>query len=179
MIYNLNITDPRFSSVSDVVLANYQDFDFENLQNINGNNDAYPGSIYLCDLNNLDDCNEVTLNAARGLINHVETQHNLFCTLSVYYPATGGHIDWHDNSNFEFYNAICTYSHSGNSFFEYMLNGEIHRINDPVGWTVKKTKWSNSEKVPHRAMSNDHRITFSFSSTDEELIDIFISSITE
>jgi len=87
--------------------------------------------------------------------------------LAAYYP-TGGHIGWHTNSNFLGYNILLTYSQTGDSFFEYVnSDGDITRINDPVGWSYKITEWGQgADKVWHRAHAECNRLTITFFSKE-------------
>jgi len=97
----------------------------------------------------------------------IETQ----IALASYYP-TGGHIGWHTNSNFLGYNILLTYSETGDSFFEYVNSeGNVTRIDDPVGWSYKITEWGKgADKVWHRARAQCNRITITFFSKDESNI---------
>ncbi len=178
MVSNISIVDSRFNNISNAVLDNYSSFNYFDISGQN-RGEAFPESIYLCDLIDSDGPNQTVLDIARQFRYDIIDEYNLLCTLFVYYPSNNGHINWHTNENFDYYNAICTYSQSGNSFFEYKNGQEIIRINDDVGWSVKKTKWERGDsKVPHRAVSNDHRITVTFSSSVESEVDAFIENIT-
>lgn len=177
MVSNISIVDSRFSDISSAVLKNYNSFNYFDISGQN-RGDAFPESIYLCDLIDADGPNQTVLDIARQFRYDIIDEHNLLCTMFVYYPSNNGHINWHTNENLDYYNAICTYSQSGNSFFEYKNGEETIRVNDDVGWSVKKTKWSKTNVVPHRAVSSDHRITITFSSSIESEIDAFIENIT-
>lgn len=177
MVSNISIVDSRFNNISNAVLDNYSSFNYFDISGQN-RGDAFPESIYLCNLIDADGPNQTVLDIARQFRYDIIDEYNLLCTLFVYYPSNNGHINWHTNENFDYYNAICTYSQSGNSFFEYKNGEETVRINDDIGWSVKKTKWSRTNTVPHRAVSNDHRITITFSSSVESEVDAFIENIT-
>jgi hypothetical protein len=177
MVSNISIVDSRFNDISDAVLENYSSFNYSDISGVN-RGDAFPESIYLCNLIEADGPNQTVLDIARQFRYDIIDQYNLLCTLFVYYPSNNGHINWHTNENFDYYNAICTYSQAGNSFFEYRDGEETIRVNDDIGWSVKKTKWSKTNVVPHRAISNDNRITITFSSSVESEIDEFIENIT-
>jgi hypothetical protein len=177
MVSNISIVDSRFNNISNAVLDNYSSFNYFDISGQN-RGDAFPESIYLCNLIDADGPNQTVLDIARQFRYDIIDEYNLLCTLFVYYPSSNGHINWHTNENFEYYNAICTYSQTGNSFFEYRDGEETIRINDNIGWSVKKTKWSRTNVVPHRAVSNDHRITITFSSSIESEVDAFIENIT-
>lgn len=103
--------------------------------------------------------------------------YNLEVTVAAYYPP-GGFIGWHTNENIPWHNAICTYSSTGSSFFEYKVKDNIIRIDDLQGWSVKYLKWGKETPVWHRAVANDQRITITFSSPDKQNIDKFITDIT-
>lgn len=177
MVSNISIVDSRFSDISSAVLKNYNSFNYFDISGQN-RGDAFPESIYLCDLIDADGPNQTVLDIARQFRYDIIDEHNLLCTMFVYYPSNNGHINWHTNENLDYYNAICTYSQSGNSFFEYKNGEKTIRVNDDIGWSVKKTKWSKTNVVPHRAVSSDHRITITFSSSIESEIDAFIENIT-
>ena len=91
--------------------------------------------------------------------------------IAGYYPA-GGHIGWHTNSNFAGYNILLTYSDTGDSFFEYVNSeGNVTRLDDPVGWSYKIIKWGiGADKVWHRAHAQCDRMIITFFSTDESNI---------
>lgn len=138
-------------------------------------NTSYPDSMNLANLFYCDEVGQTLCTITRQIIQEIETDYSLDTTLAVYYP-TDGFIDWHTNENFELYNAICTFSESGNSFFEYENNGSVVRVTDPVGWSVKKSKWGEEDPINHRAVANgDRRITLTFSSKVEADVDAFIS----
>lgn len=99
-------------------------------------------------------------------------------TLAAFYPA-GGFIGWHTNSNFERYNAIITFSDTGDGYFEYVDpdSGKIIKVDDKPGMTIKKTRWTHSNPIWHRAYTNCRRITICLSSRSEEKIDDLIKNI--
>ena len=135
----------------------------------------YPNSLKLANLVDCDEVGEALCSVTRQLIAEIDFAYSLDSTLAAYYPPDG-FIDWHTNANFELYNAICTYSQSGNSFFEYEEGGNTTRVNDPIGWSVKKSKWGEEAPINHRAVANgDRRITLTFSSKVEADVDAFIS----
>jgi len=135
----------------------------------------YPNSLKLANLIDCDEVGETLCSVTRQLIGEIDFAYSLESTLAAYYPADG-FIDWHTNSNFELYNAICTFSENGNSFFEYEDGGSVVRVTDPVGWSVKKSKWGEENPINHRGVANgDRRITLTFSSKVETDVDAFIS----
>lgn len=136
---------------------------------------AMPSAMNLVPLTDIEHAGLEVAVPCRELIQEIEEEYGLMCTVAAYYPP-GGFIGWHTNENVEMYNAICTYSHEGNSFFEYKNNSDnVIRVDDTPGWTVKITRWSRSEPVDHRAASDDHRITFTFSHKDSEPINEFVT----
>ena len=181
MGYNrLNITDVRFTTVSTTVLANVDALSLLQKGNIEAedieNTSSLPQNFSLVELTDLDNTIPLVRDITYSLINDIESQ-NLHCTLASYYPA-GGFIGWHTNSNTNLYNAICTFSDTGNSYFEYEESGNVVNTQDQIGWNVKKTFWSSDTPVKHRAVSNCNRITITFSSQNEEIIDTLIANIT-
>lgn len=176
----LNITDQRFNSISNTVIANTGSLNLiskgsAELDDIN-NNTSLPKNFSLVELTDLDCVTSEVRSLVYSLIQD-EEQQNLVCTLASYYPA-GGFIGWHTNKNSNMYNAICTFSDTGNSFFEYVEAGTTVNTSDQTGWSVKKTFWSSDNPVKHRAVSNCNRITITFSSKDEGLIDTLLTKIT-
>jgi hypothetical protein len=177
MINNTVIIDTRFDDFSNNVLANKNAItllSFDNIETF----DSFPKSINLANLTDIDSAGLNLAVIAREFVGSIEQEFDLNCTLCSYYPP-GGFIDWHTNQNFNYYNAICTFSLTGESGFEYKdENNSVVTVNDLIGWSVKKTYWSNNPIVWHRAYSNDDRITCAFSSHDESKVDAFIGSIT-
>ena len=177
MASNTPITDSRFTSLSDLVLANASEFSPLVKESDDETVGALPKQFKACIITDVDQANMTVIDAARTLVSDIEQEHNLVCTLCAYYPIDG-HIGWHTNRNVDYYNAICTYSRNGDSFFEYEEDGEVIRVDDTVGWSVKKTYWTSDNPVPHRAVSNTDRITITFSSNVESDIINFMESIT-
>lgn len=181
MVYKLlNITDQRFNSISNTIieassslsLLERGSMGLENVDTIS----ILPKNFSLVELNDGDNTTPEILSLVNSLIQE-EEQQDLYCTLASYYPA-GGFIGWHTNSNYNLYNAICTFSDTGNSFFEYVDVENIINTPDRIGWSVKKTFWSLNNPIKHRAVSNCNRITITFSSKNEMLIDALITKIT-
>lgn len=136
---------------------------------------SMPSSINLVPLTDIESASIAIAIPCRELVQEIEDQYGLITTVAAYYPPEG-FIGWHTNENVEMYNAICTYSHTGNSFFEYEdSNGDAVRVHDTPGWTVKVTKWGKDDPVNHRAVSNDDRITFTFSHQQSTPIEQFIT----
>jgi len=179
MEYNLiKITDNRFLNISNTILSNKKDL--VNIINGNIEDDNIEEISYLPKKYNITDLTDTStpspiLTVVQNFIDTEETS-DLFCNLAAYY-GKGGFIGWHTNSNYNLYNAICTFSDNGDSYFQYIKDGKIITINDNEGWYVKKSYWSNNIKVPHRAVSNCNRITITFSSNNENIIDDFIKKI--
>lgn len=176
MINNTTINDDRFINFSNAVLSSVDSttvMSFENIETF----DSFPKNISLVDLMDIDSAGDCVV-TARDFVNSIEQEYDLQCTLCAYYPPDG-FIDWHTNQNVNYYNAICTFSLSGNSGFEYKnTENNVVSISDSVGWAVKKTFWGSSPVTWHRAYSNDQRITCTFSSSDESKVQAFIESIT-
>lgn len=128
-----------------------------------------PRKLKLVSIMSYDYPNNEDYGKARKFI-HESVPDNCECMHACYYPP-GGHIGWHTNSNFVGYNILLTYSETGDSFFEYVNNNEVIRVNDPIGWSYKIIKWGvNEEKVWHRAEANCNRITITYYS--ENLVNI-------
>lgn len=106
-------------------------------------------------------------------VGRIESFYNLQCMLAVYYPPNGG-LDWHTNEDANMHNAICTYSTSKESFIQLKDRKIYDKENE---WTVKYTYWTVDDPIPHRVFSFGHRITFAFSSPDEDLVRNFINRL--
>lgn len=177
---NKIIKDNRFYNLSNLVLSKKKnDFSFLDIKDNKIGGDAYPSNIYGCNLIDAEGPPIDILEMSRNLIKEIENEYNVESTLFLYYPP-GGILDWHTNQNFEYYNAICTFSKNGKSFFEYIDdNNKTIRIIDSKGWFVKKSKWGIEKPVFHRALSEeDERITVTFSSLNEEKINKLIENLT-
>jgi len=174
-ISTTQFSNTKFNTLSSYVMSTLDSAIFPmSLENIS-QSPAYPDSLKLANLTDCDEVGEVLCSNTRSIIEEIEFAYDLDSTLAAYYPSDG-FIGWHTNANFELYNAICTYSQSGNSFFEYEIGGDITRVNDLIGWSVKKSKWSEQSPINHRAVANgDRRITLTFSSKSENDVDSFIS----
>lgn len=176
MIYNRKITDGRFDNISDLIIQKSGDLELVEITSEDTELGYWPKSMKLCNL--VDGVNPTeVLDVIRPFVEQIEQEYNLICTICVYYPSDG-YIGWHTNDNFQFYNAICSFSTDGKSFFEHIKDNESQKIYDDIGWYVKKTKWSKENSVPHRAVSSEHRITITFSSKNESDCDKFIEDIT-
>lgn len=116
-------------------------------------------------------------NSFREFKENICEKYNLEVTVAAYYPP-GGYIDWHTNENIPWHNAICTYSETGASFFEYKNKNNVITVQDLKGWSVKYLKWEKQDPVWHRAIAEDKRITITFSSPEKENVDRFIADIT-
>lgn len=180
MDYSLtNITNNIFTEISNSILQYKNNFSF--LSQGTKEQDTYsnctnnPKNYYLADLSTTE-CTPLPVKVeVTDVINDIETS-NLSCTLASYYPEEG-FIGWHTNSNFSFFNAICTFSDLGKSGFKYLDGNTVVEIQDNIGWSVKKTEWSSSSPTPHFAFSDCNRITITFSSSNEEIIDSFIEEL--
>lgn len=87
--------------------------------------------------------------------------------LNACYPP-GGFIAWHNNANAPGYNIICTYSETGEGWFDYwdLEKKERVRIQDKPGWQAKMTyfgPYDNPENIVYHAAYTDcYRITVAF-----------------
>lgn len=174
---NISITDSRFLDLSNTIISNHSNFNVTDVQSDDDTISSLPKSFKACVITDVDEVDMETLEQARNFIQEIENEYDLHCMLAVYYPSDG-FIGWHTNQNVNVYNAICTFSDDGNSFFEYIDGEETIQMNDNIGWFVKKSHWQNINPVPHRAVSSNHRITLTFASQSEEKIDRFIDEIT-
>lgn len=174
---NISITDTRFLDLSNTIISNHSNFNVTDIQSDDDTIGSLPKSFKACVITDVDEVDMETLEQARNFIQEIENEYDLHCMLAVYYPSDG-FIGWHTNQNVNVYNAICTFSDDGNSFFEYRDGEETIQMNDNIGWFVKKSHWQNINPVPHRAVSSNHRITLTFASQSEEKIDRFINEIT-
>ena len=178
MIQADNVIHSIFEEFSNLVEERKDNITHSTLISENTDVGNLPKSFKAAVLTDFDIEDEIVIAAARELVQRIEEEYHLFCTLCVYY-SQDGFIDWHTNSNANLYNAICTFSSDGNSFFEYENpSSEVIRLTDPIGWHVKKTFWGSKTPIKHRAVSSDVRITLTFSSKDESAVDNFIESIT-
>ena len=170
---------PFTSSVFDKVASTIVNHDQDKfvpmvIDNNPGTNQDLPYSFKFVGLGEPENSSEEIVSLSVNLVNDIKDRYDLISPLMVYYPP-GGFIDWHTNENAGMFNAICTYSHTGNSFFEYKnTEGTVIRVDDDPGWTVKVTYWGTEEPVPHRAVSNDHRISFALSSKQYEPVERFV-----
>ena len=172
------IINPEFYSFSDVVQYRQQYLTPTERSSSEISVSFLPKSFNASVLMDYDSKDEDCIAAARTFVQNLESEHNLLCTLCVHYGPEG-FIDWHTNANAHMHNAICTFSDDGLSFFEYKNEqGEIVRLQDPIGWSVKKFYWGHEDPIEHRAVSSNCRITITFSSKDEAIIDTFIKTIT-
>lgn len=174
---NIPITDTRFLDLSNTIISNHSNFNITDIQSDDNSIGSLPKSFKACVITDVDEVDMETLEQARRLVQDIENEYNLHCMLAVYYPSDG-FIGWHTNQNVNVYNAICTFSDDGKSFFEYTDGDKNIRVNDNVGWSVKKSHWQNVTPVPHRAVSSNHRITLTFASQSEQDLDKFIADIT-
>lgn len=172
---NKTITDTRFQNL----IKEFQKHaSFDELIQVSSQEvfQAYPKNLKCYILEDYFSIGEFS-NNFREFKDGICESYDLEVTVAAYYPPSG-FIDWHTNENIPWYNAICTYSSTGSSFFEYKDNDQIIRVNDLQGWSVKYLKWEKEDPVWHRAVSNDQRITVTFSSPEKDNIDKFIRDIT-
>lgn len=105
-------------------------------------------------------------------INH-EIQ-SFFCSrctaLMMYYPA-GGFVDWHTNANAYGYNALLTYSKTGQGAFLYQHphTKEIITLEDAPGWSLKLGSFDTWGGSPlwHSAYTECERLTWSYIIPDD------------
>jgi hypothetical protein len=172
------LKNERFFYLSDLVLKNKDSFNILTF-NIEKTSDALPCEVNLVNLMSLDCTVDYNLRTKiREFIENLKKDTDLLITVYAYYKP-GSFISWHTNENVELYNAICTFSDIGDSYFEYKDQGKTVSLKDPVGWSVKKTKWGEKEKLWHRAYSNCNRITITLSHANETKIDSFIKELVD
>jgi hypothetical protein len=94
---------------------------------------------------------------------------SFFCSrhtaLMMYYPP-GGFIDWHTNANAYGYNALLTYSKTGQGafFYQHPHTKEIVTLQDEPGWSLKLGSfdmWGGSP-LWHSAYTECERLTWSY-----------------
>ena len=112
----------------------------------------------------------------REIQDHFKIEYNVESNISVLYPPSG-FIGWHTNANQNRYNAICTFSETGDGEFRY-FEDDTKIVKDIKGWTVKQSEWFN-ESIPHMAFTNCNRITIAFTSNNKKDIDVFIKNISK
>lgn len=176
MITQFRFDNADFIEYSNMIVG-FQSHYKEIIANGIGSGNSFPKNFRCVNLLNVESCDKTALFFTKLFTQTYVERHGLLITHAVYYGKQG-YIDWHTNKNTPYYNAVCTYSANGNGFFEYKTEtGDIVTMQDPIGWSVKKTKWGIPE-VWHRAMSNDSdRITITFSSEEENRIDAFLSGL--
>lgn len=87
--------------------------------------------------------------------------------LNACYPP-GGFISWHNNANAPGFNIICTWSETGEGWFDYwdLDKKERVRIPDHPGWQAKMTYfgpyWKPDDLCYHAAYTDCYRITVAF-----------------
>jgi len=107
---------------------------------------------------------EATSILNKKLIEFLSANNN---ALNACYPP-GGFISWHNNANAEGYNIICTWSETGEGWFDYwdIEKQERVRVQDVPGWQAKMTYFGSYDKPDklcyHAAYSDCHRITVAF-----------------
>jgi hypothetical protein len=181
---NIDISSERLTEISNAVLALDPDQcipiiigneDDETLEEVN----PLPRNLKLYGLADTDSVPlELKILVSTFIEDVVET-YDVMCTVSAYY-APDCFLGWHDNRNARMYNAICTFSDTGNSYFEYVdENSTVQQVADNIGWTVKKSFWGDEAAIPHRVISNCNRITLTFSSENEANIDNLIAVLTD
>jgi hypothetical protein len=172
------ILNSQFYDLSDLISSRKEYLTPTEVVNEETSIGFYPSSFNASELLNYDATDDICITAARNFVHQIENHYGLFCTLCVHYGEKG-FIGWHTNANADFYNAICTFSSDGLSFFEYKNENQlVVRLQDPIGWSVKKSYWGAKVPIEHRAVSATCRITITFSSSSEDLVNFFIKSIT-
>jgi hypothetical protein len=85
--------------------------------------------------------------------------------IKIYYPA-GGYIDWHHNGNAYGYNALFSYSETGDGAFMYQhpITKDIITIPDKKGWNMKIGVYDTHDGNPlwHAAYTNCARLTWGY-----------------
>lgn len=172
---NYKFNNNFFSEISNYVVNTEHSYNTIEFTGTSTENTPLPTSVKLVPLTDIDYAGLDLAVKSRELVNKVKEDYDLDCTVAAYYPPNG-FIDWHTNDNVELYNAICTFSDEGNSFFEYEKDGKVYKIQDDIGWNVKITKWGELDSLNHRAVSNNNRITFTFSNKNFDKIVIFLNN---
>lgn len=171
------IKDPRFFDLSQTVINFKHDIQFLEQETAVHKLNSIPKRFLLADIIDVDCVSKKLLDYCRKFREEICNEFDFETGLMVYYPEEG-FIDWHTNENVPYYTAICTYSHNGSSFFEYIdKDNNTVRIQDPLGWSVKFTKWSSEKPIWHRAVSQTDRITIAFIAPEKEKIRLFIDNI--
>lgn len=87
------------------------------------------------------------------------------CAIKMYYPA-GGFIDWHTNANAYGYNALFTYSQTGDGAFLYQdpSTKQIVELKDKRGWNMKVGLYDKQGGAPlwHAAYTECERLTWGY-----------------
>jgi len=87
--------------------------------------------------------------------------------LNAFYPPEG-FISWHNNANAPGYNIICTWSETGDGWFDYwdLAKQERVRVPDVKGWQAKMTYFGPYDQPDklcyHAAYTKCNRITVAF-----------------
>lgn len=170
------IRNREFTALSDFLIENKHDISPIKQNNQHGL-ESIPKSFYFADIIDVDCVSLSLLDYFRKFRENFCKEYDLDTGLMVYYPENG-FIDWHTNENVPYYSAICTYSANGDSFFEFVnTEKNVVRLNDPVGWSVKFSKWCKEDPIYHRAVSYTDRITIAFISPEKHKILSFIEDI--
>lgn len=87
------------------------------------------------------------------------------CAIKMYYPEDG-YIDWHTNENAYGYNALFTYSRTGDGAFVFQnpSTKEIITIPDKKGWNMKVGLYDKHDGAPlwHAAWTRCERLTWGY-----------------
>tara|TARA_Y100000593_G_scaffold75007_1_gene138262 strand:- start:10693 stop:11217 length:525 start_codon:yes stop_codon:yes gene_type:complete len=80
------------------------------------------------------------------------------------YPACGGYMGWHTNSDAPYERIYMVYSETGESWFKYKdpVTGEIVSVQDNKGWNLYRFKTPKDELFWHCVYAECNRYSFGF-----------------
>ena len=175
---NIAIIDSRFYEFSDLVLSEVANMHILEMCVFSDNYleaKPLPTSFKCIPLEDNDFVPQNVVNKFRELCEYFKNAYNVEPKISVLYPS-GGYIGWHTNANQNRYNAICTFSETGNGSFKYIEEDIIIEVKDKKGWSVKESMWFDNS-IQHMAYTQCNRITIAFTSEDKEDIDNLIKNV--
>ena len=176
---NTKVKLPIFYEFSDLVLKEIGDMHILERGDFTldfNSSTALPKAFKCIPLEDYDFSTPNIVEKFREIQDHFKIEYNVESNISVLYPPSG-FIGWHTNANQNRYNAICTFSETGDGEFRY-FEDNTKIVKDIKGWTVKQSEWFN-ESIPHMAFTNCNRITIAFTSKNKKDIDVFIKNISK
>lgn len=79
------------------------------------------------------------------------------------YPANGGHMGWHTNSDSPCTRVyISNVKEGGKSFFRYRLNGEYVTSWDKAGWNIREFEVTKENPMWHCVYAEEQRLSVGF-----------------